>query len=153
LRRLMSLTSGTRLGPYEIQSPLGAGGMGEVYRARDTRLERSVAIKVLNAQLVASSELRARFEREAKIISQLQHPNICVLHDAGRTATQGASISGTSVDHRHRNCRCSRKSTPRRSGASRPEAGQCDAYEIRRQAAGFAQDDMRMGGGRWAAVE
>ena len=79
----MALTSGTRLGPYEIQSPLGAGGMGEVYRARDTRLERTVAIKVLNAQLVASAELRARFEREAKVISQLQHPNICVLHDVG----------------------------------------------------------------------
>ncbi|SPF48446.1 Serine/threonine protein kinase [Candidatus Sulfotelmatobacter kueseliae] len=79
----MALTSGTKLGPYEIESPLGAGGMGEVYRARDTRLERTVAIKVLNAQLVASSELRARFEREAKIISQLQHPNICVLHDVG----------------------------------------------------------------------
>ncbi|MGA7380342.1 MAG: protein kinase [Terriglobales bacterium] len=79
----MALTSGTRLGPYEIESPLGAGGMGEVYRARDTRLERTVAIKVLNAQLVASAELRARFEREAKVISQLQHPNICVLHDVG----------------------------------------------------------------------
>jgi len=79
----MALTSGTRLGPYEIESPLGAGGMGEVYRARDTRLERTVAIKVLNAQLVASAELRARFEREAKIISQLQHPHICVLHDVG----------------------------------------------------------------------
>jgi serine/threonine protein kinase len=79
----MSLTSGTRLGPYEIQSPLGAGGMGEVYRARDTRLERTVAIKVLNAQLVGSIELRARFEREARVISQLQHPNICVLHDVG----------------------------------------------------------------------
>jgi eukaryotic-like serine/threonine-protein kinase len=79
----MALTSGTRLGPYEIESPLGAGGMGEVYRARDTRLERTVAIKVLNAQLVASSELRARFEREAKIVSQLQHPHICVLHDVG----------------------------------------------------------------------
>jgi serine/threonine protein kinase/Tol biopolymer transport system component len=79
----MALTSGTRLGPYEIQSPLGAGGMGEVYRARDTRLDRTVAIKVLNAQLVASTELRARFEREAKVISQLQHPNICVLHDVG----------------------------------------------------------------------
>jgi eukaryotic-like serine/threonine-protein kinase len=80
----MALTSGTRLGPYEIESPLGAGGMGEVYRARDTRLERTVAIKVLNAQLVASAELRARFEREAKVISQLQHPNICVLHDVGK---------------------------------------------------------------------
>ncbi|HEX8815025.1 MAG TPA: protein kinase [Terriglobales bacterium] len=79
----MALTSGTRLGPYEIESPLGAGGMGEVYRARDTRLDRTVAIKVLNAQLVASTELRARFEREAKVISQLQHPNICVLHDVG----------------------------------------------------------------------
>src|SRR5271156_833718 len=79
----MALTSGTRLGPYEIESPLGAGGMGEVYRARDTRLERTVAIKVLNAQLVTSSELRARFEREAKIVSQLQHPHICVLHDVG----------------------------------------------------------------------
>lgn len=79
----MALTSGTRLGPYEIESALGAGGMGEVYRARDTRLERTVAIKVLNAQLVGSTELRARFEREAKIVSQLQHPNICVLHDVG----------------------------------------------------------------------
>jgi serine/threonine protein kinase len=79
----MALTSGTRLGPYQIESPLGAGGMGEVYRARDTRLERTVAIKVLNAQLVGSTELRARFEREAKIISQLQHPHICVLHDVG----------------------------------------------------------------------
>ncbi len=79
----MPLTSGTKLGPYEIESPLGAGGMGEVYRARDTRLDRTVAIKVLNAQMVASSELRARFEREAKIISQLQHPHICVLHDVG----------------------------------------------------------------------
>jgi eukaryotic-like serine/threonine-protein kinase len=77
------LTTGTKLGPYEIQSPLGAGGMGEVYRARDTRLDRTVAIKVLNAQLVASTELRARFEREAKVISQLQHPHICVLHDVG----------------------------------------------------------------------
>ena len=78
------LAAGTKLGPYEIQSQLGAGGMGEVYRARDTRLDRTVAIKVLNSQLVASAELRARFEREARVISQLQHPNICVLHDVGR---------------------------------------------------------------------
>lgn len=80
----MPIASGTKLGPYEIQSPLGAGGMGEVYRVRDTRLDRTVAIKVLNSQLVANAELRARFEREAKIISQLQHPHICVLHDIGQ---------------------------------------------------------------------
>jgi eukaryotic-like serine/threonine-protein kinase len=80
----MPIAAGTKLGPYEIQSLLGAGGMGEVYRARDTRLDRTVAIKVLNAQLVASSDLRARFEREARIVSQLQHPHICVLHDVGR---------------------------------------------------------------------
>jgi serine/threonine protein kinase len=79
----MALASGAKLGPYEILSPLGAGGMGEVYRARDTRLDRTVAIKVLSSQLVANAELRARFEREARIVSQLQHPNICVLHDVG----------------------------------------------------------------------
>ena len=79
----MALTSGTKLGPYEIQSAVGAGGMGEVYRARDSRLERIVAIKVLPAHLNSNPELRARFEREAKAISGLQHPNICVLYDVG----------------------------------------------------------------------
>lgn len=79
----MALQPGTRLGPYEILSSLGAGGMGEVYRARDMRLDRTVAIKVLNAQLTATAEAKARFEREAKVISQLQHPHICVLHDVG----------------------------------------------------------------------
>src|ERR1700721_1932815 len=82
----MPLTSGTKLGPYEIQSPLGAGGMGEVYRARDTRLDREVAIKVLPFHLGESPEFRARFEREAKTISGLQHPNICVLYAIGRQA-------------------------------------------------------------------
>ncbi len=80
----MPLAAGTRLGPYEILSVLGAGGMGEVYRARDTRLGRDVAIKVLTEQLVATPEIRARFEREAKTISQLSHPNICALYDVGR---------------------------------------------------------------------
>ncbi len=80
----MALTSGTRLGPYEIESPLGAGGMGEVYRARDIRLGREVAIKVLPSKLSQNHDLRARFEREAKAISGLQHPNICVLYDVGR---------------------------------------------------------------------
>jgi Tol biopolymer transport system component/predicted Ser/Thr protein kinase len=79
----MSLSTGTRLGPYEIQAPIGAGGMGEVYRARDTRLERTVAVKVLPAHLSASSEVRQRFEREAKAISQLSHPHICALYDVG----------------------------------------------------------------------
>jgi Tol biopolymer transport system component len=80
----MTLAAGSRLGPYEILSPLGAGGMGEVYRARDTRLDRTVAIKVLASHLSASPEVRQRFEREAKTISQLSHPHICALHDVGR---------------------------------------------------------------------
>jgi hypothetical protein len=80
----MSLTPGTRLGPYEILSPLGAGGMGEVYRARDTRLGRDVAIKVLPQHLSSSPEVRARFEREARAVSSLNHPHICTLHDVGR---------------------------------------------------------------------
>ena len=74
---------GTRLGPYEVIALLGAGGMGEVYRARDTRLERTVAVKVLPQHLSASSEVRQRFEREAKTISQLSHPHICALYDVG----------------------------------------------------------------------
>ncbi len=80
----MALTSGTKLGPYEIQSALGAGGMGEVYRARDTRLDRTVAIKVLPAHLSSDPELKQRMEREAKAISALQHANICTLYDIGR---------------------------------------------------------------------
>jgi len=79
----MALATGTKLGPYEIQSPLGAGGMGEVYRARDTRLDRSVAIKVLPAHLSSDSGLKQRLERESKAISALQHPNICTLFDVG----------------------------------------------------------------------
>ena len=79
----MALAPGTKLGPYEIQSPIGAGGMGEVYRARDTRLDRTVAVKILPAHLSDSPEARQRFEREARAISSLNHPNICVLHDVG----------------------------------------------------------------------
>jgi serine/threonine protein kinase len=80
----MALSPGAHLGPYEILAPLGAGGMGEVYRARDTRLGREVAIKVMPEDLGATPEMRARFEREAKTISSLNHPNICTLHDLGR---------------------------------------------------------------------
>src|SRR6266849_707490 len=79
----MALASGTRLGPYEIVSPLGVGGMGEVYRARDTRLDRDVAVKVLPANLSSDPSLRQRLEREAKAISKLSHPHICTLHDIG----------------------------------------------------------------------
>ena len=79
----MTLTAGTRLGPYEIIAPLGAGGMGEVYRAKDTRLGRDVAIKVLPARFSSSPELRERFEREAQAISSLNHARICTLYDVG----------------------------------------------------------------------
>src|SRR5215467_9234368 len=79
----MPLSSGVRLGPYEILAPLGAGGMGEVYRARDTRLERIVAVKILPAQFSADPVRKQRLEREAKTISNLNHPHICVLHDIG----------------------------------------------------------------------
>src|SRR5271155_4942089 len=79
----MALTPGTKLGPYEIVSPLGAGGMGEVYRARDTRLDRDVAIKVLLTNMASDPSLRQRLEREAKAVSKLSHPHICTLHDIG----------------------------------------------------------------------
>ncbi len=79
----MTMTPGGRLGPYEILAPIGAGGMGEVYRARDTRLDRTVAIKVLPENLSSSPEIRQRFEREAKTISTLSHPHICALYDVG----------------------------------------------------------------------
>ncbi|HVS30859.1 MAG TPA: protein kinase [Thermoanaerobaculia bacterium] len=79
----MTLQNGTRLGPYEILAPLGAGGMGEVYRARDTRLGRSVAIKILSSEFARDVRLRRRLEREAKAISALNHPHICTLHDVG----------------------------------------------------------------------
>src|SRR6185295_4626965 len=80
----MTLSPGQRLGAYEILSAIGAGGMGEVYRARDTRLDRTVAIKILSGHLADKPELRERFEREARTIASLNHPHICVLHDIGR---------------------------------------------------------------------
>ena len=80
----MALASGTRLGPYEIQAPIGAGGMGEIYRARDTRLGRDVAIKVLPAEVVEDAEALGRFEREARAVAAINHPNILSLHDVGR---------------------------------------------------------------------
>ncbi|MDQ6801747.1 MAG: protein kinase, partial [Acidobacteriota bacterium] len=79
----MTIVAGTRLGPYEIVAPLGAGGMGEVWRGRDTRLDRSVAIKILPAALAGDAQFKIRFEREARAISQLNHPHICTLYDVG----------------------------------------------------------------------
>src|SRR5262245_24143148 len=79
----MTFNAGTKLGPYEILSAIGAGGQGEVYQARDTRLNRTVAIKVLSAHLSENTEMKARFEREAQTIAGLNHPHICVLYDVG----------------------------------------------------------------------
>jgi serine/threonine protein kinase len=82
----MALSAGTRLGPYEILALVGAGGMGEVYRAKDTRLDRIVAIKVLPAGLSSAPESLERFKREARAVSALNHPNICSLYDIGEDA-------------------------------------------------------------------
>jgi eukaryotic-like serine/threonine-protein kinase len=100
----MALTSGTKLGPYEIQSPLGAGGMGEVYRARDKRLDREVAIKVLPAGLSSDIALKQRLEREAKAVSKLSHSHICTLYDIGHQ--DGVDflvmeyLEGETIEHR-----------------------------------------------------
>jgi len=96
----MTLASGTRLGPYEIVAPLGAGGMGEVYRARDTRLDRSVAVKILPAEMASNAQLKMRFEREAKTISSLNHPNICTLYDVGDNYLVMELIEGESLADR-----------------------------------------------------
>ena len=87
-----SLMPSTRLGPYEITAPLGAGGMGEVYRARDSRLERDVALKLLPPQLASDAQFRARFEREAKSVSALNHPHICAIHDVGSASVNGSEL-------------------------------------------------------------
>src|SRR5918995_457101 len=82
----MSMPSGTRLGPYEIVAAIGAGGMGEVFRARDTRLDRTVAIKLLPPALARDPQFRERFDREARAISSLNHPHICTVYDIGEEA-------------------------------------------------------------------
>lgn len=96
----MEVSSGTLLGRYEVIAPLGAGGMGEVYRARDTRLDRIVAVKILPAELMENAQLRARFEQEAKSISQLNHPNICTLHDVGDNYIVMELLEGESLAER-----------------------------------------------------
>src|SRR5436190_21278178 len=80
----MPLQAGTKLGPYEILTPIGAGGMGEVHKATDTRLNRTVAIKVLPPHFSENAEMKQRFEREARTIAALNHPHICTLYDVGK---------------------------------------------------------------------
>ena len=95
----MALTPGTRLGVYEVTAQIGAGGMGEVYKARDTRLDRTVAIKILPEALAADPQFRDRFDREARTISQLDHPHICALYDVGEqtpsTPSTGSGQAGS----------------------------------------------------------
>ena len=163
----MPLAAGTRLGPYEIVSPLGAGGMGEVYRARDTRLGRDVAIKVLPQHLSANPEVRARFEREAKTVSSLNHPNICTLFDVGREGDIDflvmELVEGETLAQRLArgplptpevlrvgapDRRRARPRAPRGRRAPRPEARQRHAHERGRQAHGLrprARDAARGG--------
>ena len=93
----MALNAGTTLGPYEIEAPLGAGGMGEVYKARDTRLDRIVAIKVLPEHVANDPALKQRFEREARTVAALNHPHICTLHDIG--TQEPSTSSGQAVDY------------------------------------------------------
>ena len=150
----MTLSTGTRLGPYEISAAIGAGGMGEVYKARDTRLERDVAIKVLPPHLSSSEEMRQRFEREAKTISQLSHPHICALYDVGRrgrdrlprhgvprgrdargSSGQGAAPCRAAPAIRSRDRRRPGQGAPAGDRAPRPEARQRHADEVGREAA------------------
>lgn len=94
----MSLAAGTRLGPYEILGPIGAGGMGEVYKAKDTRLDRIVAIKILPPEWANDPAMKERFDHEAKTVASLNHPNICVLHDVGMEKTSGVFSVGKSAE-------------------------------------------------------
>ena len=139
----MSLQSGTRLGPYEIVAPIGAGGMGEVYKATDTRLDRTVAIKVLPPHSPSDPDMQQRFEREAQTIAALNHPHICTLHDVGRrrdtdflvmeylegetladATRQGPLPFERGAAGRHRNRGRSGRGPPPGRHPPRPEAGQ-----------------------------
>ena len=139
----MPLSAGDRLGPYEVLSPIGAGGMGEVYKARDTRLDRTVAIKVLPEHIAKREDLRARFEREARAVASLNHPHICVLHDIGNQdgigymvmeyiegetlaarIAEGAASARSSAQVGHADRRRARPCASRRSNASRRETAE-----------------------------
>jgi serine/threonine protein kinase len=152
----MTLDVGLRLGPYEISGPLGAGGMGEVYKASDTRLGRTVAVKVLPSHLAGDGERRQRFALEAKAISALSHPHICVLHDVGQQdgvdylvmeylegetlaarLRRGPLSSGRGPAPGRRHGRGDWRGPPGGSRPSRPQARQRHAHQGRREAHGL----------------
>ena len=160
----MPVTTGSRLGPYEIVAPIGAGGMGEVYKARDTRLDRSVAIKILPPEFADDAQLKLRFEREAKTISQLNHPQH--LHALRRRQRDGVEylvmelLEGETLADRlargplplergaalrQRDRRGARRAHRAGDRPSRSEAGQRDDHEVGREAA-----RLRTGQGRLA---
>ena len=124
----MSLAPGTRLGPYEIIAPLGAGGMGEVYRARDTRLGRDVAIKVLPEHLSGDAARRERFEREARAVSSLNHPHICTLYDIGSLDMGQGPVDYLVMEHLEGETLADR--LVRGPLPARPQAGERDADEV-----------------------
>jgi Protein kinase domain len=100
----MTLSSGTRLGPYEITSQIGAGGMGEVYKARDTRLDCIVAIKILPAHVASDPDLKQRFEREGKMLASLSHPHICPMFDVGSQDAIDFLATPSTIAGLHRAC-------------------------------------------------
>lgn len=127
----MPINSGTKFGPYEILSPLGAGGMGEVYKARDSRLDRVVAIKVLPSDFASSPEVKERFKREARTISSLSHPHICALFDIGQQ--DGVEYLSSGIPRR----RDPRRQAEKRSALDRRVVEVCGAD--RRRAGESAQ--------------
>jgi serine/threonine protein kinase len=123
----MQIASGTLLGPYEILALIGEGGMGQVYRARDTRLERQVAIKVIAASAAGNADAMERFQREARAIAALTHPNICTLHDVGREQDvqflvmeylEGETLATALTRRKSRTRRSSRPVSPQPARAS-----------------------------------
>src|SRR5579872_5625666 len=134
----MPLTTRTKLGPYEIIAPIGAGGMGEVYRARDTRLGRDVAIKILPQHLTEMPDAKLRFEREARAVSSLNHPHICTLHDIGhQNGTDFLVMEFLEGETLAKRLEKGPLGGAEGRGSPRLKAGQHHADETRREADGF----------------